>query len=54
MTDRPDEAEDLATDLRFKLGKGVVVQIRSPKELGAEELDKLVALLTAQSVALKD
>lgn len=41
------------TDLRFQLGKGIVVRINSPKELGADELDKLVALITAQSIALK-
>jgi hypothetical protein len=48
------DGEDLGTDLRFKLGKGIVVQIRSQKELGADDLEKLLALLTAQRDALKD
>ncbi len=42
------------TDLRFKLAKGVVVQIRSREELGEAELSKLVTLLSAQRDALKN
>ena len=42
------------TDIRLKLGKGIVVQVRSPDELGANELDKLLKLLEAQRDALKD
>ena len=42
------------TDLRYKLPRGVTVQIRSPDALGEAELTKLVALLTAQRDALKE
>lgn len=41
------------TDLRFKLGKGIVVKVTSPEELGADELGKLVKLLEAQKLALE-
>jgi len=42
------------TDLRFKLAKGVVVQIRSREELGEAELSKLVTFLSAQRDALRN
>ncbi|GAB5378076.1 MAG: hypothetical protein AcusKO_45380 [Acuticoccus sp.] len=44
--------EEIGTDLRMKLGKGVVVQVRSQEELGPEELGKLIRLLEAQREAL--
>lgn len=47
------EPSDEGTDLRMKLGKGKVVQVKSRDELGAEELDKLIKLLEAQRDALK-
>jgi hypothetical protein len=43
---------EAGTDLRFKLGKGIVVQIRSNAELGAAELEKLLKLIEAQKEAL--
>lgn len=49
-----EEPPSAGTDLRFKLGKGLVVKVSSPEELGADELDKLVILLQAQSAALKN
>ena len=49
-----DERASSGTDLRFRLARGVVVQIRSPDELGEAELTKLVGLLTAQRDALKE
>lgn len=53
----PDRGVDetvAGTDLRFQLGKGVVVQVRSKEELDAGSLDKLLKLLTAQRDALLD
>ena len=50
-----DHAADAGgTDLRFKLGKGKVVRVSSPEELGASELEKLLKLLEAQKDALDD
>lgn len=40
------------TDFRFKVGKGIVVKVSSPDELGVDEINKLVALLQAQAIAL--
>lgn len=40
------------TDFRFRVGKGIVVKVSSPDELGVDEINKLVALLQAQAVAL--
>ncbi len=42
------------TDIRLALGKGVVVQIRSPDELGEKDFGKLLKLLEAQQEALKE
>ena len=36
------------TDLRFLLGPGVAVQIRSNADLGRSDLDGLIALVAAQ------
>jgi hypothetical protein len=44
--------ESGGTDFRFKVGKGIVVKVSSPDELGADEINKLVALLQAQAIAL--
>jgi hypothetical protein len=49
-----DDEKGHGTDLRFKLGKGIVVQIRSKEELGLTELDKLLKLIEAQKIALSD
>lgn len=46
------EEEAQHTDLRMKLGKGIVVQVRSKEELGPDELGKLIKLLEAQRDAL--
>lgn len=43
-----------ATDLRFKVGKSIVVKVISPDELGVDELNRLIKLLEAQSAALSD
>ena len=40
------------TDFRFRVGKGIVVKVSSPDELGVDEINKLVALLQAQAIAL--
>lgn len=49
-----EDRQVAGTDLRFKLGKGVVVKVTSPDELGAEELGRLVKLLEAQKIALAE
>lgn len=49
-----EDVSNKGTDIRFKLGKGIVVQVRSREELGVSELEKLVRLIEAQRDALKD
>ncbi len=41
------------TDLRFKVGKNIVIKVSSPSELGADEINRLVKLLQAQSLAME-
>lgn len=48
------DGESVGTDLRFKLSKDIVVQVRSAGELDADALTKLVKLLEAQRDALRD
>jgi hypothetical protein len=45
-------ASGSGTDLRFQLGKGIVVQILAKEELGVPELDKLLKLITTQKEVL--
>jgi hypothetical protein len=52
--DGPQQDDEVGTDLRFKLGKGIVVQIRSKDELGPDELDRRLKLITAQKEALTE
>lgn len=52
LTTPSEEDVGNTTDFRFKVGKGVVVRVSSPEELGVEEINRLVALLQAQAVAL--
>lgn len=46
--------EIVGTDLRFKLGKGIAVKVVSNKDLSADDINRLVALLQAQSIALSN
>lgn len=52
--DEAREEQSNGTDLRFKLGKSIVVQIRSKDELGPDELERLLKLIAAQKEALTD
>lgn len=57
LKERDEESqreEHLKTDLRFKVGKGILVKVTSKEDLGINELRKLVALLEAQRIALED
>ena len=50
---KPPADDEMETDLRLKLGGGVVVKVLSKDDLGFDELDTLVTLLSAQRDALK-
>ncbi len=54
----PEEKDEAppseGTDLRFKVGKNIVIKVTSPSELGADELNRLVKLLQAQSLAISE
>lgn len=52
VVDATEEQTAVGTDIRFQLGKGVVVQIRSKEELGPAEFDKLLTLIGAQKDVL--